>query len=457
MGRVGAQRLQERLRPLLLILTFISPSVASAEAPCPDAPNKPITEIRFEGLINTKRVVVERELSLQVGSAFDCALWTQDQEALNDLDLFAEVRAILTDEAEGVILTLKFQELAQRILFPTFKSSDVNGIMLGGGGSFLNLLGMDIRADVYGRTSINPFLGATEFQVWMLSPWLMQWPLSWELILTGVNSDNPVKTFYERSFAFELDVYQQVKGPVQVLYSADFYRFLRDDNAQEYRSYRATSPFFLSDGDADNIPKLGIGIVFDNRTPLLNPLGGHYAELRLSQYGGVLGGPASYQEWLFDHRSYASLTSRHIFYWSSLGQYRPGTIGAYDYFHVGGSNSLRGFPSSPDLFAKHEFITSLEYRYEFVERSTGELWGDHFYYSFQWVSGIDAAVLWESDCAPARPLVSFFTGIHILLPLLDRIRFEVGAGRDLTFPETPYWSFTLGLFDKAMMQRERLR
>ena len=454
----GAQKLSKWLRPLLLGIAFLVPFSAAANGTCPESiPSPPIAALEFAGLDYTQEIVIERELSLKIGMPFRCEDWQRDYAKLLDLDLFADVKASLVETEEGLKLTLTFTELTQQVLFPTFKSSDINGLMLGGGGAFLNLFGRDVRADAYARTSIDPVFNATEFQIWMLSPWFLEWPLSWELIITGVNSDNPVKSFVERSFAFELDIYQKLEEPFKLIYTADYYHFLKDDDAKEYRGYRATSPFFLSDGGFDAVPKLGLGAVYDTRSPLINPLQGHYVELRLSQYGGFLGGPASYQEYLFDHRSYASLSSKHIFYWASLGQYRPGTIGAYDYFHVGGANSLRGFPSSQDFFGKHEFISSFEYRYEFVERSTGELWGDHFYYSLQWVSGVDLAVLWESDCADARPLMSFFTGVHVLFPLLDRIRFEIGAGQDLSYPEETFWAFTIGLFDKAMLQRERLR
>ena len=53
--------------------------------------------------------------------------------------------------------------------------------------------------------------------------------------------------------------------------------------------------------------------------------------------------------------------------------------------------------------------------------------------------------------------MSFFTGVHILLPILDRVRFEIGTGQDLSYPEETFWAFTIGIFDKAMLQRERLR
>ena len=109
----------------------------------------------------------------------------------------------------------------------------------------------------------------------------------------------------------------------KLLYTADFYHFLRDDNAEEYRGYRATSPFFFRN--------LG-PTVFPNWDSALSTI---HALLYSTHYGTLcraknslstvvfLGGPASYQEYLFDHRSYASLSSKHIFYWSSLGQYRP--------------------------------------------------------------------------------------------------------------------------------------
>ena len=100
---------------------------------------------------------------------------------------------------------------------------------------------------------------ATEFQIWMLSPWFLEWPFSWELIITGVNSDNPIKTFIERSFAFELDVYHPMDDSFKLLYTADFYHFLRETTLRNTAAIEQPVHFFLSESGADSVPKLGIG------------------------------------------------------------------------------------------------------------------------------------------------------------------------------------------------------
>ena len=84
---------------------------------------------------------------------------------------------------------VSFTELAQQILFPTFKSSDINGLMLGGGGSFLNLWHGHSSRRLW-KTSIDPPSVRPSFRS-DVSPWFLEWPFSWELIITGVNSTTP--------------------------------------------------------------------------------------------------------------------------------------------------------------------------------------------------------------------------------------------------------------------------
>ena len=155
----GAQKLSKWLRPLLLGIAFLVPLSAAASGTCPESiPSTPIAALEFAGLDYTQEIVVERELSLKIGMPFRCEDWQRDYTKLLDLDLFADVKASLVEAEEGLKLTLTFTELTQQVLFPTFKSSDINGLMLGGGGAFRSG-GQSIGADgarVRGRGGAAP-------------------------------------------------------------------------------------------------------------------------------------------------------------------------------------------------------------------------------------------------------------------------------------------------------------
>jgi len=417
-----------------------------------------VTELALEGLEHTHDYVVRRELLHAPGRQFSCEDWISEKQRLESLDLFSQVILTVREKGEGVALSYAFQELPLYFIFPAAKSGDINGWLLGLGGSAISILGHDIRADIYGRASVDPFFAASEFMLWFHAPYLGQLPIRWNLQLLRVDSINPVKGFRERSFEAYLDWYFRTDWNIQFLLTAGFFSIAHGESATLFEPGDGTRRrLFLSNSGTDNVPKMGLGLVFDNRVPKQNPRDGNYIELRFSMFGGPLGGPANYGEWLADYRGYLGLGGEHIIHLSILGEYRPGLMGPYSFFNVGGANSLRGYGLSSKNYGQHELLSALEYRFEMVSRDPFELWGSNLYYGLQWVTGIDWVMLWPKDEGRPNIYTSIYAGFHVLFPLLERIRFEFGIGEIHKGSQHLVYSFSIGLFEKVFMQRERIR
>ena len=197
--------------------------------------------------------------------------------------------------------------------------------------------------------------------------------------------------------------------------------------------------------------------MYKEREKYFNPHHGQYYELSISQFGGLLGGPANYQELLGDMRFYIPAWGSDIIVLSALGRYRPGRKGAYDYLHAGGANTLRTYGLRPDFYAHHEVLTTLEYRWEFFERSTFEVFGNHFYYGLQWVFGTDTAMQWRTPDGKPVFIHSLYMGPHLLFPGIDRFRVEFGINQLGHGLDKVAFGINIGLFDKSFMQRQRIR
>ena len=447
------------LKCLFFTLPLLSASLAlGQDCPFESFDNKNIETISFAGLDHTHDYVVHRNLIHKKGTPFRCSQWLKERETLKGLELFSDVHLTIEEKESKLNLTYTFLELRQYVLFPAMKSTDLNGFMLGPGGSALNLLGHDIRVDGYARTTLAPIFNANEFMLWATSPWLGPLPLGWELLLTGVNSLNPGKIFHERSYLFELDIYQKSFFPFQFLFTADFLAMQHDENRPHFEpGQNISEPLFLSDTGWDFVPKIGAALIWDSRDPMVNTQTGHYFELRWSQFGGFLGGPANYQEYLLDYRNFIELNSDHHLQVLTLGQYRPGLMGPYDYFHVGGTNSIRSYTLNPVNYGQHEWLNTVEYRWDLFERVPMVFWDDNFYYGLQLVSGFDAALMWRNDESDPYLLSSAYVGAHLLFPFVERVRIELGIGELHEGPDRLIWGITVGFFEKSFMQRERIR
>jgi outer membrane protein assembly factor BamA len=437
-----------RFRFFLYLSFFFTWSV------CQSAPNSiKIHRIQYEGLHTTQSKVVERELYHKPGSLFSTEKWQQEKGRLEALDVFSSVQfrldTIITPSREVEHrLTYLFQELPPYIPFINGTKTDQDGFLIGPAFLSVNFLGHDLRLEGFFRTSIHPLFKINEWQLSSHALWIGSLPVEHAFAYRYRNSENSLLHFRETSHRVNLDLFQRLTPRFHLLYKGAL-SYVSADSTNRNR-------VLLSPRGGDWVPRLGFGFRIDTRTSTLDPLSGHYLESALTQNGGILGGPAHFVEFLWDTRNYLSLTPRHTLSWNHLIRQRFGTLGAYDRLHLGGANSLRGYRFEDGLSGDSEWLSTLEYRYRWFPRIPLHVANWHFFLGLQWVAGVDFGAVWNkvpyNKSFELEVGSSYYTGFHVLIPAIDRIRLEVGSQFARFRLE---WS--LGLFEKATSQRWHIR
>ena len=417
-------------------------------AGCPEG--TVISSIQYEGLEHTKKRVVDRELLNKAGETFSAEKFELEKRRLQDLDLFTSVSA----RCDGGTLTYSFVEIFRWIPSPAGKETDRDGLMIGLALAHLHVLGEDIRAEVQYRTSTDPFLENNEYAFYVSSPYLFGVPLGWNFEFLRTDSYDDIHGYQDDSWLVDLDLDYEMLPHLSLLGTVAG-RILKN---------------------ADFLPEFGLGFAFDFRDSKLDTRKGVYYEYMLTHVG--LGdesdcdmsvdklckemGGENYWELLTDARAYWTL-SRFVTGATALARYRPGDVKFYDYYYHGGPNTFRGRGGSA-LGGKedeadsvrlgvHEVLLTLEERFVLMERHAASVMGVNFFYGVQLVAGFDGSLLWDSG----RPgwddyEGAVYGGLHLVIPALDRIRFEVGYRPDRGEP-----AFYFGLFDKVTSSRWRSR
>lgn len=415
---------------VLLVLAFaaaFSVPLWAAEGACYDG--APVKSIAFEGLEHTHSRVIERELLNKVGEPYSAQKYEQEKLRLLDLDLFTEVS--VSCESSGLVY--HFKEIFRWIPSPAGKKTDRDGLMIGLALANLNVAGEDVRAEVQYRTSTDPFLDNNEYAFYASSPYLFGLPLGWNFEFLRTDSWDDIRGYQDESWLWDLDLNLKLDGHLSLLGTA------------AYRNLK----------DAAGIPEAGLGFAFDYRDRELDTREGVYVEYMLTHVGmgddGDLVGE-NYWEYLTDARAYFTL-SRFVTGATTLFRYRPGDVERFDYYYHGGANTFRGHESDSLHLGVHEVLMTLEERFVLRERKAASLWGINFFYGIQLVAGLDGSLLWDKG----RPgwddyEGAVYGGLHLVIPALDRIRFEVGYSPDNGEPV-----FYFGLFDKTTSARWRSR
>ncbi|MCQ2096481.1 MAG: BamA/TamA family outer membrane protein [Fibrobacter sp.] len=399
-----------------------------------------LSRIELDGLEQTNPRVVQRELIHRPGEKFSAEKYSAERRRLQDLDLFTEIEAdCRTDSASSsAVLTYRLKEIFRWIPAPAGKKTDRDGLMVGLALANLNILGEDIRAEVQYRTALDPFLENNEYAFYASSPYLFGIPLGWNFEFLRTDSWDDLRRFNDASWLLDLDLDLNVTEHLSLLLSG---------------AYR-----YIEDGPG-HLPEVGLGFAFDFRDAALDTRKGVYLEYMLTHVGAGhyrkdsehLGGER-YWELLADVRGYYSL-GRFVTGATALARYRAGDVERYDYLYHGGANTFRGHEADSLSLGKNELLLTLEERFVLRERKAASLWGINFFYGLQLVAGLDGSLLWDKG----RPgwdnyEGAVYGGLHLVIPALDRVRFEVGYSPDRKEPV-----FYFGLFDKTTSARWRNR
>ena len=422
---------------LAALLSATASFAGPAAAGCTDG--TVVSSISFEGLEHTKPRVVERELLNKVGEPFSAKNFEAEKLRLQDLDLFTEV----TVSCEGSKLTYRFKEIFRWIPAPAGKKTDRDGLMLGLALANLNVAGEDIRVEVQYRTTVDPFFDKNEYALYASSPYLLGIPLGWNFEFLVTDSYDNIRGFQENSILLDLDLDYKLLPHLSLLWTVAG-RDLQD---------------------AAFLPELGIGFAFDYRDSKLDTRRGVYFEYMLTHVGegddqdseclegdcrGM--GGENFWELLTDARAYFTL-GKFVTGATALVRLRPGDVEFYDYYYHGGANTFRGHEADSGSLGVHEALLTLEERFVLLERRSASVAGVNFFYGVQLVAGLDGTLLWDKGHPGWDDYEgAVYGGLHLVIPALDRIRFEVGYSPDKGEPV-----FYFGLFDKVTSSRWRSR
>jgi hypothetical protein len=292
---------------------------------------------------------------------------------------------------------------------------------------------------------VNPFFKAKEYAFYASSPYSGPVPLDWRAELVQVDSKDDMRNFHDRGLNGDLDLKYLQHRKIGGLLNGGFRKL-------EHQSTDLAMPWLSSSG-YDYVPHLGIAFLWDSRDADLDTRSGFLNEFRFSQFGGILGGPANFQEYLWDAR-FAKSVGPGLMRANLFTRYRPGSIGFYDRLQQGGANTLRGFHPDSSVHGTSEILANSEWRHPIVERTTIRILGVQGFWALQWVAGVDGAFLWDGNNKPdwGDYRSAAYLGLHLVLPAIDRLRVEIGAN-----PRTKTWDLQVGLFEKATTQRWRSR
>ncbi|MDB9743961.1 BamA/TamA family outer membrane protein, partial [Fibrobacterales bacterium] len=365
------------------------------------------------------------------------------------LSLFSEVT--YANPSKGV-LEINVRQLPSWLALPSSKKTDQDGLIIGPGLVFFDLFGLDYRYDFYARSSINPLFRSNEILTFLESPWLGGLPIDNSIAFMHIRSFNSLKLYDETSFnTFAQGCYRLVSSDLSESWCMggrlEYLAVKRVDSSRIFPHFSDRSEQWKG---YEHTAKVGLYGWVDTRDRKLDPHWGSYTEMLGSKAGGG-STSADYWELIFDHRFWYELLPRTVFHGSLLDRHRLGSVPRYEYYHAGGANSLRGFLPDTARWAPEEILATAEVRYDIIPRKATSFWGANGVFGLQGVVGYDY-LIHHNSFNNLKTYSSIYTGAHLLLAGLDRIRLEIGYN-----PENEGPVFTLGFFEKSTTQRPSVR
>ena len=215
----------------------------------------------------------------------------------------------------------------------------------------------------------------------------------------------------------------------------------------------------LSPDGEDRILGLGLVAEWDSRNLITYPTDGWYVALSGMQHGGWLGGDGSYPRLELDLRRYREVAGpTHSIAAYALVTLTGGTMGLdipiHQDFHLGGTNSVRGWPLA-SREGKNQWINTLEYWWNVVPASAYKLFFLRWSMGLQLAAFGDVATAWDDRGEFGENWIGGGgVGARLTIPQLGLIRFDLGLGK--VHPDLSI-QFHVGGSERAMAQKRRVR
>lgn len=381
-----------------------------------------IAAVRFEGNRVTREATLAREIPLVAGDAADPDAIDAGRQALLDLALFREVEARTEARDDGrVDLVYRVREKRYLLPIPRVDTSSDEDVSYGAQLRWSNVAGLGHRLDAYAERGEFPEdLRRREQRTVRLTydaPYLIRDRYDLHVDLAHLDRVTPRgdTTYDERIRSIELLV-------------ADDRRSGRPRNGwivgaglllKDQESAGAAAP--PSDGLAAAV--VGVATYSDQRFHVYSETGRRFA-VRVESAASALGSDYSYTRVTADwvHASpLGEIDDHHTLRWlGSAGTVVAGP-GSRDEFGLGGSGSLRGYPS--------DFLLGNRYAYGAVEYLRPLGW--------DWLRLLVVAEAGATDDdiagrADGRPRASIGIGVRMRLPWFVDVELEAGIAKPLS-------------------------
>jgi len=401
---------------------------------------KLITALQIQGLSHTKAYVVERELASRVGEPFSEQNVLKDAERLDRLRIFSliEIRGVAVDS--GVRIEIEVRETFPYLPTISIQVNDENGVSAGPGFKSVNFLGRGIELGAAAQ-----FGGSTNLDVSFVNPWITGNHVSYGARYLHHDRPNELDDFHETANELEARFGSFIGEAGRIGVRAAFSTVHSDRDGVT-----------LSPDNPDKIPSLGVYLGYDTRDIWSRPRRGWWIELDVTK-SNVLDTPGGFWTTDIDLRRYQTWHARHTLLLTSLTTLQSGTLGEgipiYADFHIGGTNTIRGWPLD-SRSGKNQSINTVEYRYLLTEPRPFSLSFFNAYIGLQLAAFGDFGHAWNesNDFAVNQFIGGYGVGLRVLIPFVDEIRMDVAWGAP-----GEGMTFHFGIYPKAVMQRERVR
>ncbi len=377
-----------------------------------------IREIRIHGLRYTREALVRNQLTSRVGEPYSREAIARDRERLDRLAVFSSI-AIQPEAAGGaVVIHIHVAETARWMPFPAFSVVEENGVSAGAGMKTAGILGRAISVSFDAR-----FGGQQELEFLLDSPWGLR-DKTW---FGG--------EIHARSRTNELDHFPEDALEGEARGGFQFGPSLRLGGRFEFLTVRADGPeATLSDKRSESTPGVGLIAAYDTRDLWSDTHRGWQNVLTFTRYGGFLGGPGNFSKTVADIRRYQPLAKKHTLAVFSFSTFQSGEVGVdipiYRDFHLGGTNSIRGWSDLSARVGKNQLINTVEYRYDLVKPKPFRIFGSNLYAGLKFAAFADIGAAWDEGSQFSRNFIGGVgVGLRLIVPFIQMIRIDLAFGQ----------------------------
>jgi outer membrane protein insertion porin family len=400
-----------------------------------------IREIRIEGLKYTHEPLVRQQLTCEVGEPYSQTAASKDRERLDRLGVFSDITITAEVHGDEVVVLIVVAETPRFLPFPSLSFSGENGMAGGPGVKATNLMGraISLQADLR-------FGGQQELQVKLDSPWGLRDKAWYGLKVQKRQRINELNDSEEHALEGEFSGGYQIGSSLRV---GGRFEFLTLESAVPDAS--------LAEGNNESTPGISAVVAYDTLDLRTDPWRGWQNTVTATRFGGLLGGAGDFDRVSFDIRRYQPLKGRHTFVFFSYTTLQSGEVGVdipiSREFHLGGTNTVRGWSELGGPHGKNQFFNSLEYRYDLVKTQTFRVFGANLYGGLKLAVFGDVGTAWNRGSEFRSNVIGGFgIGIRVIAPFLEMIRFDLAIG-ETGNGVSPHF----GLAEKAASHANRVR